>query len=767
MCGIHICATYIYVVFTAHLCLSLTHKCRIYALHCTGRGRTGWVDNKRGVPQGDPLAPWMFLVGMNLLHEGLSSLKDKSGQPIGYRIGDEVITSKGYSDDTATITSSEEGVAIAHRFTLNFCKHYGLRMNSKSELRGIYGDGRELDGALSMDPDSQSMWIGEVDRIRVTDEVRNRVYENQKDRIEAEPGRPFKYLGIWIDTDGSWRKQLKAVTAMANWLCQVATSNSLTVLKATLLFNVFLDPKMRYHLQFLGPVKHVWNELRKLDTTICRTISSLARSEVGIRREAISSVTGLILPSTSLCIAFAACAADTLNKGGQSTRVARALWASGKGRWAEGVQALKKRTGFEMRRMKGRAIPSYPTTSERDSRVVRVNGKRVPLNTKGIYSWGHSAPPNTINFASDGSARTEVVQNEQEHIRTAWGVAVMDDNFHRSQHCLTSLSGEWNRLDVARSNSMTAFGAAGRSQEWKAGQPAPRASVYEGELEAIARTLLAAPLTWDVNLLVDSQSAIDAVTGPALPYRLRVKQAEHQLVRICRLLVERRERCGGKVQIMKVDAHVKDGSTESLANDLADAVAKIARVYGAEDTIDLDFGEEEFALFLRGERVRTNPWKALTRSIRKDNFSSWKKNSKSQKGLSAKMDLHNLREYVQGLQSKGAGLGDILKASTDTMLAQKRGSRDAIECQMCTASGRRATLDPDHLLDCPHDGGFQWESAAEELSSMVNPICSLDLEIPEWEDELHREILTLKSAEAIHLSNGTLMAGEAERVTSI
>jgi hypothetical protein len=33
----------------------------------TGRGRTGWVDNKRGVPQGDPLAPWMFLVGMNLL----------------------------------------------------------------------------------------------------------------------------------------------------------------------------------------------------------------------------------------------------------------------------------------------------------------------------------------------------------------------------------------------------------------------------------------------------------------------------------------------------------------------------------------------------------------------------------------------------------------------------------------------------------------------------------------------------------------------------
>ena len=34
----------------------------------------------------------------------------------------------------------------------------------------------------------------------------------------------------------------------------------------------------------------------------------------------------------------------------------------------------------------------------------------------------------------------------------------MDDNFHRSQHCLTSLSGEWNRLDVARSNSMTAFG---------------------------------------------------------------------------------------------------------------------------------------------------------------------------------------------------------------------------------------------------------------------------------------------------------------------
>jgi hypothetical protein len=81
---------------------------------------------------------------------------------------------------------------------------------------------------------------------------------------------------------------------------------------------------------------------------------------------------------------------------------------------------------------------------------------------------------------------------------------------------------------------------------------------------------------------------------------------------------------------------------------------------------------------------------------------------------------------------------------------------------VCASFGRKATLDPDHLLDCPHDGGFQWKSAWAVLSNTVDPRRSLDFEIPEWKDESQREISILKTTEAIQLSHGTLSVGEGD-----
>lgn len=50
---------------------------------------------------------------------------------------------------------------------------------------------------------------------------------------------------------------------------------------------------------------------------------------------------------------------------------------------------------------------------------------------------------------------------------------------------------------------------------------------------------------------------------------------------------QRKKKWGSEVKLIKVDSHVEDGSTESLANDLADAAAKDARINGLRDTISI------------------------------------------------------------------------------------------------------------------------------------------------------------------------------------
>ena len=147
--------------------------------------------------------------------------------------------------------------------------------------------------------------------------------------------------------DGTWTRQLNELKKLVGWHAAVANSNSLTVAQTVQLFNAHLNAKLAYRFQVMPP-STVWKSVEKMNAVVARAVSNRAGSEVVIRQQAVSVVTGLILPTTVLLKSFAACAADTLNKGGQGTVLARRRMRCSNSRWRSGLSKLSKEVGLEL-----------------------------------------------------------------------------------------------------------------------------------------------------------------------------------------------------------------------------------------------------------------------------------------------------------------------------------------------------------------------------------------------------------------------------------
>jgi hypothetical protein len=112
----------------------------------------------------------------------------------------------------------------------------------------------------------------------------------------------------------------------------------------------------------------------------------------------------------------------------------------------------------------------------------------------------------------------------------------MDDRFHEKVEELKKIpeSEDWIKSRYTQEYNLCAAGGAGRTQIWREGRGMTTASIAidEGELEAIFRALVAPPLSWNVTLYVDSQSAIGAVRSEKKRPRQHVKETERQLVKM-------------------------------------------------------------------------------------------------------------------------------------------------------------------------------------------------------------------------------------------
>ncbi|CAI5484258.1 unnamed protein product [Closterium sp. Yama58-4] len=189
----------------------------------------GTVAVKKGVRQGCPLAPYLFLCAVEPLCQELT--KCKLG--IGRRdVGK--LAYLGYADDTSLLLRGAEQVSVAAGFLDEFGEKSGLQVNRDKTVLFPLGKNR----GKPPPPDLQYKW--------------------------ADKGEPERLLGIWITPNGdplpSWEKALdRAKKELAKWEVQhLTTSARVTIV------NGYITPIFLFQAYIYPPPEEIWTKIQRI-----------------------------------------------------------------------------------------------------------------------------------------------------------------------------------------------------------------------------------------------------------------------------------------------------------------------------------------------------------------------------------------------------------------------------------------------------------------------------------------------------------------------
>ncbi|CAI5481924.1 unnamed protein product [Closterium sp. Yama58-4] len=192
----------------------------------------GWigdqVEMQRGVRQGCPLAPYLFLCALEPLcleirRKGLG-VKPEGGEELTY---------VGYADDTTLILKGEDQLRSAAEVLERFGDLSGLRTNKGKSVVIPLGRNRGKQSAEGVD----FKW--------------------------AEDGVPERLLGIWISADGdggpSWEKAWeRGKGELVKW----ESHHLLTAARVTVI-NAYIMPIFIFQVQVYPPPEELWKRIQK------------------------------------------------------------------------------------------------------------------------------------------------------------------------------------------------------------------------------------------------------------------------------------------------------------------------------------------------------------------------------------------------------------------------------------------------------------------------------------------------------------------------
>ena len=476
----------------------------------TAFGVSRCFEVQRSLRQGCPLAPLLFVVLMDALHDGLE-VNPFTGTRVGCVLNfpnarEIQISSLGYADDTAILANSLPSLRLLNEWVHFFMRFNALRLNhSKCELVG-----RGEQGAL--------LTAAAVAAAGVT--------------IEGQPvaplphSKPIRYLGLHCRFDGDWSGQHAKSSSMIHLFGRIVSKFKLSVGQASYIFNTFLLPKLELGLRYIsGPRVKGW--LAGYNATLVGSIKHAVGSSLRLSHSAVALSAGFILPSwleIAVKVSELFIRMNTVRENDRWSRLGRLVLLHQVGSdvskrnlvnkdpdsgtrcqraaahavnhlgWVMRLSVDKQRA--RIRRLFDRDPAAGMLGSEHCSSDERVQltGGSTRIAHDCWTGWGALGANHSIHVYTDGSHAPEGKHGPT----SSWAVAVgnewLDSNFG-------SVPSDEQLLSPAEVDGLTLLGAS----------IAITSGIYPAELQAIARALAMFPLTCSLHIHTDSQASIAAI----------------------------------------------------------------------------------------------------------------------------------------------------------------------------------------------------------------------------------------------------------------
>jgi exonuclease III/ribonuclease HI len=550
----------------------------------TAYGVSRRFDVQRSLRQGCPLAPLLFVVLMDALHDGLE-VNPFSGARAGLVLPlrpsvDLQISSLGYADDTNILANNLANLRILNDWVHYFLRFNSLRLNhGKCELVGRDAAGLPVTAAAIV-----------AAGITIEGHAITPVAHDA----------PIRYLGVHCRFDGDWSAQHHKSTAMVQLFSRVVSKFKLSVRQASYMFSTFLLPKLELALRYItGPHVNQW--IKQYDAVLVGSIKHAIGSPLSLSHSAVALTAGFLLPSwleVAVKVSELFIRLNTVELDDRWSRFGRILMLSRAGSVTGKRNLVNKDSdsGCRFQRAAAHAVNQLQWSMQLREELIRgaarvhkqhlfnrspaglllssdecsssellaLSDGNAKLSHDCWTGWGAAAPPlpQHVHIYTDGSHDPHSVPKPT----SSWAFAVrdqwLDDNFAR-------LPVDEQHLNAAVVGGATLIGSS----------ISATFGIYPAELQAIARALATFPLSCSLHIHSDSQSAIAGIRAYSseINSRQRLRMASRPLLQLIHHQLEQRKKAGGTVELEHVRAHSAAADIHSVGNRLADYKANTTR----------------------------------------------------------------------------------------------------------------------------------------------------------------------------------------------
>ena len=191
--------------------------------------------------------------------------------------------------------------------------------------------------------------------------------------------------------------------------------------------------------------------------------------------------------------------------------------------------------------------------------------------------WGATQGKGHMRMWTDGSVKTDL----DGTVTAAWAVVFGTDRFYDNWEHFSKCQNVLQKLGALSTfDYVSNIVSAPDPLQWPDGSHINVDSSYLPELLAILIALLILPVTWDLDLVTDSESAIKAIAHATRAVRALVRSAFHPFLWLILTVLRIRKQHDARTDFHHQRSHTDEDTMDATGNDIADIVAKNTRSRG-------------------------------------------------------------------------------------------------------------------------------------------------------------------------------------------